>query len=97
MVIVSRGEKKEEKLYLKKKLSILRAEIIVSAVSCTVTNSCCLLSLLSLMPKIYEEIVARIHFSKTCRGLNWIRDLPTVNLSLKCRKWLLSAVFQITC
>lgn len=29
MVIVSRGEKKEQKIYLKKKLSALRAEIIV--------------------------------------------------------------------
>lgn len=29
MVIVSRGEKKEQKVYFKKKLSVLRAEIIV--------------------------------------------------------------------
>lgn len=44
MVIVYKGEKNEQKFYLKKKLSILRAEIIVSAVSCTITNnSCCLL------------------------------------------------------
>lgn len=44
MAIVSRGEKNEQKCYFKKKLSILRAEIVVLAVSCTITNnSCCLL------------------------------------------------------